>query len=67
MRNEKRVGKEVLFPWLRGICASSKRRAGCEGQVPCVPPPASPNNGRAMPAWTPGRGESKGSARMAPF
>lgn len=65
MRKEKRVGKEFLFHRIRGICASPKRRAGCTGAG--SPRPASPNNGRAMPAWTPGRGESRGTAFMAPF
>lgn len=65
MRKEKCVGKEFLFPWIRGICASLKSRAGCAGAG--SPRPASPNNGRAMPAWTPGRGKSRGSAFMAPF
>lgn len=71
MRKEKRVAtrEKFLFPWVRGIRASSKRRAGCVGTgfPPLLPPPASPNNGRAMPAWTRGRGESKGSAFMALF
>lgn len=58
MRKEKRVGKEFLFPWVRGICASSKRRAGSPAPRPpqitgeqCPPGPRVGGRARAAPLW----------------
>lgn len=63
MRKEKHAEKEFLFPWIRGICASSSSWLAEWGQAP--PGSASPNNGRAMPSCT--RAESRGRAFSAPF
>lgn len=39
MRKEKRVGKEFLLPWVRGMRVSSSAELPARGQTPPPPPP----------------------------
>lgn len=43
MRKEKRVGKEFLLPWVKGICVSSISGLAARGQA--LSTSISPNNG----------------------
>lgn len=64
MRKEKRVGKEFLFPWVKGICVSSSGGLAVRGQAASTPP--SPNSG-SNARLDLGSGREGGNAFMASF